>query len=101
MLRRTLSGYHLQYHHATQDAFPHHQPHHTLHRHLLPHGSGVLLALGLRGEDCPVHQHPVVVDGILSAVGRDYSSDFVGGSLDRLERERDWIDMRSPVNAII
>lgn len=50
VLRRTVSGHHVQYYHAPQDAVLHGQHHHSVHGHLVPDGAHVLPAVRQRRE---------------------------------------------------
>ncbi|GIX92193.1 acetylcholine receptor subunit alpha-like 1 [Caerostris extrusa] len=70
LLRRALSGHHLQHHHPTQDALLHGQPHHPLRRHLVPLHPRLLPAIRQRGKSVFVHIHHAVPGGVLPpAVG--------------------------------
>ena len=48
MLRGALSGHHVQYNDAPQDAFLHGQSHHPVHGHLFPHHPHLLPPVRLR-----------------------------------------------------
>lgn len=83
LLRRALSGHHLQHHLAAQDPFLHRQPHHPLRLHLFPLRASLLLALGLRGESQPVHIHRAVPRRLLPTAVRNHTSNLPHSSTSR------------------
>ncbi|GFR19846.1 NAChRalpha1 [Trichonephila clavata] len=81
LLRRALSGHHLQHHPAPENPLLHRQPHHPLRIHLLSLGPRLLPAFGLGRKSVPLHLHRPLPGGVLPAVVGDHPPDVSHSAL--------------------
>ncbi|XP_027405783.1 neuronal acetylcholine receptor subunit alpha-2 isoform X2 [Bos indicus x Bos taurus] len=78
LLRRGLRRRHLLLRHPAPAPVLHHQPHHPLPAHLLPHRARLLPALRLRREDHPVHLCAALTHRLPAAHHRDHPVHLAG-----------------------
>ncbi|GFV88431.1 acetylcholine receptor subunit alpha-like 1 [Trichonephila clavipes] len=81
LLRRALSGHHLQHYPAPENPLLHRQPHHPLCVHLLSLGPRLLPAFGLGRKSVPLHLHRPLPGGVLPAVVGDHPPDVPHSAL--------------------
>ncbi|GFY61386.1 acetylcholine receptor subunit alpha-like 1 [Trichonephila inaurata madagascariensis] len=81
LLRRALSGHHLQHHPAPENPLLHRQPHHPLRLHLLSLGPRLLPAFGLGRKSVALHLHRPLPGGVLPAVVGDHPPDVPHSAL--------------------
>lgn len=81
LLRRTISGYHIQHNDTSENPFLHRQSDHTVRWHFGAVGAGILFAERIRREDLTVYQYSAIAHCVLLAVGRNHSAHIADGAV--------------------